>query len=112
MEARSRRAGVAHHLDLAGPGLDHPHGDEPLSFLLHDMGAEDGEGVPVTGADEEVEVLLPEGGLHRPSIVAETEREGAAAVAGPCGTHHRCTRNVISSMSFPPPRDSTEATTR
>ena len=79
----ARGAVVAHHLDLAGPGLDHPDGDEPLSSFLHDVGAEDGEGVPVTGADEEVEVLLPESGLHRPSIVAETEREGAAAVAGP-----------------------------
>jgi hypothetical protein len=81
MEAR--RAGVAHHLHLAGPGLDHPHGDEPPFSFLHDMGAENGEGIPVTGADEEVEILLPEGGLHRPSIVAETEREGAAAVSGP-----------------------------
>ena len=93
-------------MDLAGPGLDHPHGDGTVSFLLHDMGAEDGEGVPVTGADEEVEVLLPEGGLHHHSIVTETAREGAATVSG-----YRCTRNVISSMSFPPPRASTETTT-
>ena len=78
-----RRAVVPYHLDLAGPGLDHPDGDEPPSSFLHDVGAEDGEGVPVTGADEEVEVLLPESGLHRPSIVAETGREGAGAVAGP-----------------------------
>jgi hypothetical protein len=47
------------------------------------MGAEDGEGVPVTRADEEIEVLLSECGFHRTSIVAETEREGAAAVADP-----------------------------
>ena len=28
-----RRAGVAHHLDLAGPGLDHPDGDETTASL-------------------------------------------------------------------------------
>ena len=88
-------AAFAQQRDALRPGMDHPDGNERPALPRDDVGAQHRKRVPVARVRQEVDVALAEGGFH---ICAS-------------GKRHR-TRNVISSTSFPPPRVSTEATTR